>query len=197
MARAEDVMAVDRAAEHRALAAQVWRQVFELFVRTRGQRDHVLRRLQLSPNDAKTLCTMDEALAKPMRALADACSTDASNATWVVDRLERQGLVERKSVAGDRRVKLVGLTARGVKARHAIMEAMHEPPIEVLALDRDDLVALDKILAKIPLAAEPALFPAAPPPPPPPQTPTRASGARGAKPAAQKKRRPRPKPARR
>lgn len=184
-------MAVDRAAEHHALAAQVWRQVFELFVRTRGQRDHVLRRLQLSPNDAKTLCTMDEALAKPMRALADACSTDASNATWVVDRLERQGLVERKSVAGDRRVKLVGLTARGVKARHAIMEAMHEPPIEVLALDRDDLVALAKILAKIPLVAEPALFTASPLPP------TSAPATRGATPAAEKKRRPRPKPARR
>lgn len=183
-------MAIDRASEHRALAAQVWRQVFELFVRTRAQRDHVLRRLQLSPNDAKTLCTMDEALAKPMRALADACSTDASNATWVVDRLERQGLVERKSVAGDRRVKLVGLTARGVKARHAIIEAMHEPPIEVLALDRDDLAALAKVLAKIPLMAELSLLPGTPPLPPPPAT-------RSSTPAAEKRRRPRPKPARR
>lgn len=187
MERAEDVMSIDRAAEHRALAAQVWRQVFELFVRTRTQREHVLRRLQLSPNDAKTLCTMDAALAKPMRALADACSTDASNATWVVDRLERQGMVERKSVAGDRRVKLVGLTARGVKARSAIMEAMHEPPIEVLALDRDDLAALARILAKIPLVAEPGVFPASPPP----------RVARSATPAAAQKRRARPKPARR
>ncbi|HJU73097.1 MAG TPA: hypothetical protein VJ717_05075, partial [Gemmatimonadaceae bacterium] len=58
-------------------------------------------------------------------------------------------------VPGDRRVKLVGLTARGAKARQAIMEAMHEPPIEVLALDREDLAALAKILAKIPLLAEP------------------------------------------
>jgi DNA-binding MarR family transcriptional regulator len=146
-------MAVDRAAEHRALAARVWRQVFELFVRTRGQRDHVLQRLRLSPNDAKTLCMLD-AVAKPMRALADACSTDASNATWVVDRLEGQGLVERRSVPGDRRVKLVGLTARGVKARSAIMDAMHEPPLEVLALDRADLVAMANILQKIPLLAD-------------------------------------------
>ena len=147
-------MSLDRAAEHRALAAQVWRQVFELFVRTRGQRDHTLLKHRLSPNDAKTLCMMDASVAKPMRALADACSTDASNATWVVDRLESQGLVERRSVPGDRRVKLVGLTPKGAKIRAAIMEAMHQPPLEVLALNRNDLVALANILTKIPLVAE-------------------------------------------
>ncbi|MGQ0640507.1 MAG: MarR family winged helix-turn-helix transcriptional regulator [Gemmatimonadaceae bacterium] len=147
-------MAIDRAAAHRALAAHVWRQVFDLFVRTRGQRDHVLKRLQLSPNDAKTLCTMDAVTAKPMHALAEACCIDASNTTWVVDRLEAQGLVERRTVPGDRRVKLVGLTPRGVKARSAIMEAMHEPPLEVLALDRDELDALAAILDKIPLLAD-------------------------------------------
>jgi hypothetical protein len=52
-------------------------------------------------------------------------------------------------------VKLVGLTTRGVKTRQAILEAMHEPPLEVLALDRDDLEALARILAKIPVLAEP------------------------------------------
>jgi DNA-binding MarR family transcriptional regulator len=147
-------MAVDRAAEHRALAAQVWRQVFNLFVGTKGPREQVLHRLRLSPNDAKTLCMMDAMAAKPMRAVADMCCTDASNATWVVDRLESQGLVERKAVPGDRRVKLVGLTPRGVKTRSEIMQAMHEPPLEVLALDRDDLVALGRLLAKIPLPAD-------------------------------------------
>lgn len=144
-------MAIERAADHRALAADVWRRVFNLFVSTRGQRDHAMQRFKLSPNDAKTLSLMDASQGKPMRAVADACSTDASNATWVVDRLERLGLVERQTVAGDRRVKLVALTARGVKARDAIIEAMHEPPLELLALDRADLVALSKLLAKIPV----------------------------------------------
>jgi DNA-binding MarR family transcriptional regulator len=147
-------MAIDRAVEHRALAAHVWRQMFELFVRTRGQRDHVLQRLHLSPNDAKTLCMMDADTPKPMRALAEVCCIDASNTTWVVDRLEAQGLVERRTVPGDRRVKLVGLTPRGAKARTAIMEAMHEPPLEVLALDRNELVSLAAILDKIPLLAD-------------------------------------------
>lgn len=146
-------MTTDHAVEHRALAAQVWRQVFELFVKTKGQREHVMQRLQLSPNDAKTLCLLDSADAKPMRALAEACCTDASNATWVVDRLEGLGLVERRAVPGDRRVKLVALTTRGAKTRAAIMQAMQEPPLELLALDRNDLVTFGKILAKIPLAS--------------------------------------------
>ena len=145
-------MSIDRASEHRALATQVWRQVFDLFVKTKGQREQMMQRLQLSPNDAKTLCLLDSAEAKPMRALAEACCTDASNATWVVDRLESLGLVERRAVPDDRRVKLVALTTRGAKTRSAIMQAMHEPPLEVLALDRNDLVTLGKILAKIPLA---------------------------------------------
>ncbi len=146
-------MSIDRAVEHRALAAQVWRQVFELFVKTKGQREHVMQRFHLTPNDAKTLALLDSSDAKPMRALAQACCTDASNATWVVDRLESLGLVERRAVEGDRRVKLVALTTRGAKTRAAVMQAMHEPPLEVLALDRNDLVALGKILAKIPLVA--------------------------------------------
>lgn len=146
-------MSTDRASEHRALATQVWRQMFDLFVKTKGQREHVMQRLQLSPNDAKTLVLLDSAEARPMRALAEACCTDASNATWVVDRLEGLGLVERRAVPGDRRVKLVALTTRGAKTRAAIMQAMHQPPLELLALDRNDLVAFGKILAKIPLVA--------------------------------------------
>ena len=52
-----------------------------------------------------------------MRSLADAWGSDASNATWVVDRLERLGLAERRALVTDRRVKLAVLTARGIKAR--------------------------------------------------------------------------------
>lgn len=149
-------MPADRRHDQHALAAQVWRQFFDLFTRTRGQRDHVLQRYELSPNDAKTLCTMDPNEAKPMRALADLCCTDASNTTWVVDRLESRRLVERRPVEGDRRVKLVGLTTRGEKTRQAILAAMHEPPQELIDLAHEDLVVMASILSKIPLLADAA-----------------------------------------
>ena len=137
----------------RAVAAEVWRRLFDVFISTRPHRDRVLERLGLTPNDAKALHTLDAVEGKPMRALADEWGTDASNATWVVDRLERKGLAERRTVAHDRRVKLVVLTPRGARTRDEILRAFHEPPPELLALDRDDLRTLGEVLGKLETAA--------------------------------------------
>lgn len=84
-----------------------------------------------------------------MGALAEAWGTDASNATWVVDRLERLGLAERRTIPSDRRIKLVVLTSRGVRTRDEILRSFHEPPPELLVLGRRDLRALGEILAKL------------------------------------------------
>jgi DNA-binding MarR family transcriptional regulator len=132
-----------------AAAAEAWRSLFDVFVRTRWQRDAVLERLGLTPNDAKALSTLDPTDGKPMRALAQAWGTDASAATWVVDRLERKGLAERRAQPGDRRVKLVVLTPGGVQARDEILRAFHEPPPELFALDLQELRALGTILGKL------------------------------------------------
>lgn len=136
----------------RAVAAEVWRRLFEVFMSTRPQRDEVLGRVGLTPNDSKALFSLDATEGKPMRALADAWGTDASAATWVVDRLERKGLAERRAAPSDRRVKLVVLTSRGAKTRDEILRAFHEPPPELLALDRQELQTLGELLAKIPAA---------------------------------------------
>ncbi|MFL5578523.1 MAG: MarR family winged helix-turn-helix transcriptional regulator [Gemmatimonadaceae bacterium] len=133
----------------RAVAAEAWRRLFDVFVSTRWKRDAVLERLGLTPNDAKALHSLDPVDGKPMRALAREWGTDASAATWVVDRLERKGLAERRTVAHDRRVKLVVLTARGVKTRNEILRAFHEPPAELLALDRQELQVLAEVLGKL------------------------------------------------
>jgi len=140
------------------LAADVWRHLFAVFMSTRWQRDAVLERLGLTPNDAKVLNTLDGTQGKPMRALAEEWGTDASNVTWVVDRLTEKGLAERRPVAHDRRVKLVALTPRGVKVRDQILRAFHEPPPELLTLERQDLLALRAILEKLAAATS------APPP---------------------------------
>src|SRR5215208_5362768 len=133
----------------RALAAEVWRRLFELLMSSRAQREAVLRRFGLTPNDSRALHALDTAKGKPMRALAREWGTDASAATWVIDRLEAKGLVERRTTAEDRRVKLVILTARGEKTRDEILRAFYEPPPELLALDRQELTELGAMLARI------------------------------------------------
>lgn len=65
----------------------------------------------LSFAQAMALRELDEPL--PMRDLADRLCCDASNVTGIVDRLESRGLVERRTAAGDRRVKHIVLTGAG------------------------------------------------------------------------------------
>ncbi len=133
-----------------ALAAEVWRRLFGFFISTRGQRDLVLERLGLTPNDAKALTSVDDRNGRSMRSLADEWLCDASNATWMVDRLECRGLAERRTVPSDRRVKMVQLTAEGARVKQEMIQGMSEPPPELLELDVRDLEALLALLAKLP-----------------------------------------------
>jgi DNA-binding MarR family transcriptional regulator len=130
------------------LAQESWRRLFDFFISTRSQRDRVLERLDLTPNDSKALATLDQR-GKAMRTLAAEWGCDASNATWIVDRLEQRGLAERREVPSDRRVKLVVLTPRGLVTRSKVMEEFHRPPPQLLQLDRRDLEALRNALAKL------------------------------------------------
>lgn len=84
-----------------------------------------------------------------MRALALEWGTDASNATWVVDRLVQKRLAKRASLAGDCRVTLVLLTAHGAKVRATLLRAFREPPSELLDLHNDEIEALGELLRKV------------------------------------------------
>jgi DNA-binding MarR family transcriptional regulator len=142
-------VATARQSEKAAIAAAAWRRLFDFFISTRAQRDRTLERFRLTPNDAKALSTLDAKRGKPMRTLADAWGTDASNATWVVDRLERLGLAERRTVPHDRRVKLVVLTQKGRRIRDEIMRAFYRAPAELMALESYELRELVHILDKL------------------------------------------------
>jgi len=124
------------------LAAEAWKRVFTFFMQTRSQRDTVLARLALTPNDVRALTELDVTTGRTMRSLAEEWGCDASNATWIVDRLEKRGLVERRSKPGDRRVKLVVLTPAGAKTRKQLLDGMFEPPPELLALPQKTLEVL-------------------------------------------------------
>jgi len=135
--------------EKATLAAEAWRLLFTVFLRTRHQRERVLQRFGLTPNEIRAMGDLQSHEGRPMRSLADAWGTDASNATWVVDRLEKQGYAERRARPGDRRVKLVRLTPRGAKTKAAVMKAMNHPPPAMHEIPAEDLQRLAEILAKL------------------------------------------------
>jgi DNA-binding MarR family transcriptional regulator len=146
-------MATSRASTD-ALARAVWRAMFDLLIRSAPVRAKSLARRGLTPNDSRALFSLDARTGRPMRALADEWECDPSNATWIIDHLEELGLAQRQPLPDDKRVKLVMLTTKGRKTRQALLDEFHRPPADFDRLDRDDLEALERILAKL-MAAPP------------------------------------------
>ena len=135
------------------LARSVWRLMFDFLMRSAPDRTRSLGRRGLTPNDSRALASLDPDEGRTMRSLAEEWNCDASNATWIVDRLENFGLAERRNVPHDRRVKLVVLTKKGVKTRQELMNEFYTPPAELSALDPHDLQTIQRVLAKLPTPA--------------------------------------------
>jgi DNA-binding MarR family transcriptional regulator len=133
------------------LAAEAWRPLARFFFDTVRHRQRILAEEGLTPNDIRALIALDPARGRTMRDLAEAWSCDASNATFIVDRLEERTLAERRTVPEDRRLKLVVLTDRGAQIRGRVLERFFEPPPELLELTRADLEALREAASRLPV----------------------------------------------
>lgn len=139
-----------------AAAATAWRRIFDYIVATAAERVAVLDRLGITPAESRALTSLDPDAGRSMRALADEWRCDPSNATWLVDRLERQGLARRVAREGDRRVKAVVLTAKGKRMRGELLKSLYTPPGDLLALALGDLEALSAAASKLPSRRAPA-----------------------------------------
>jgi DNA-binding MarR family transcriptional regulator len=141
---------VTRSSRKQDLAGEAWRPLARFFFDTVRHRQRVLVREGLTPNDARAFMALDRSEGKTMRVLADEWTCDASNATFIVDRLEERGLAERRSVPEDRRLKLVVLTRLGEETKQRVLAHFFKPPPELLQLSREDLEALRDAVAKLP-----------------------------------------------
>jgi len=131
-------------------AAAAWRHIFDYILATASERVAVLERLRLTPAESRALISLDPDAGRSMRSLADAWSNDPSNATWLVDRLERRGLAKRVAKEGDRRVKDVVLTAKGKRIRDDLLASQYTPPPDLMALSQRELDALRAATSKLP-----------------------------------------------
>jgi DNA-binding MarR family transcriptional regulator len=120
-----------------------------------GRTSGLLQQLGLTPGHMRVLFLLEPDIARPMGSVAQGLACDASTVTWLIDRLEERGLVERRPSPTDRRVKAVALTPVGMTTKATLQERLYEPPPELLALDRAALEALRKLLLEI--GNEPAL----------------------------------------
>jgi DNA-binding MarR family transcriptional regulator len=126
-------------------AGRVWGVMREL-VLDHDRRDEVGAELGMSFFRVKVL---RHVAAEPatMGVLAESLRSDAPYVSVVVDDLVRRGLVVRAADPGDRRRKIVSVTAEGARAAARAGELLAVPPAALAALPADDLAALERLLA--------------------------------------------------
>lgn len=87
--------------------------------------EHVRKRaatLGLTAAQATALREMTGSMT--MRELAERMSCEPSNATFVVDKLEHRGLIERRQHPTDRRAKQLALTPEGHNLRRRLLKLL-------------------------------------------------------------------------
>ena len=84
-----------------------------------------------------------------LRGLADRLAADPPYVTLMVDDLEARGLVRRVPHPGDRRAKLVELTAAGRALSERADAILDEPPSELQDVPEQDLAALLRVFERL------------------------------------------------
>jgi MarR family transcriptional regulator, organic hydroperoxide resistance regulator len=76
-----------------------------------------------------------------MKQLADAMCCEPSNVTFIIDRLEAQGLLERRLQSQDRRVKYLVLSPSGEEVRARLIDLLEQgSPLNNLEPDHRELL---------------------------------------------------------
>ncbi|HEX2103655.1 MAG TPA: MarR family transcriptional regulator [Solirubrobacteraceae bacterium] len=141
-------MASRTAARRGSPASEAWSLMHELFHASRRRFLAVASEFELSPPQVRALAVLDPERPVPMSELAEALHCDNSNVTGIVDRLEDRGLVERRSAAHDRRVKMLAVTERGAEIRARLADRLDEAPEPLARLSPEDQRALRDIMRR-------------------------------------------------
>jgi DNA-binding MarR family transcriptional regulator len=127
--------------------------------RRRSLRDPIAstcEELQLTPPQVHALLWLGQDGLLTMGELAKRLGVTEKTVTGVVDRLEREDLVQRERITLDRRVVRCRLTEQGQKTYQRLDGFLHEAMLHVLGmLDGSDRKALFRILEKVVRRLEP------------------------------------------
>ena len=133
-------------------ASGAWALLQRIFHSQRPHFTALLREYDLAPPHWIALQALDEPM--PMGELAKVLVCDNSNVTWITDRLEQRGLVERTPAERDRRVKLLVLTPEGRRVRQQILARLARPPAAIERLSREEQRTLRSLLERVAAALD-------------------------------------------
>ena len=81
--------------------------------------------------------------------LARRLGVDPANASTLLSKLERRGLIRRKAPAHDRRKRIVSLTPQGRRTNRALTRCMEQSPAGFGELATSELVAFRDLLRRV------------------------------------------------
>lgn len=119
-------------------------------LRSKHQWASVAERNGLSLVQLHAIGLLMSAEALPMVHISSLLCCDASYVTGIVDRLEEQGIVERRENPKDRRVKMVALTPKGKQLRKNVQQAMVDVQANLLGrLTKEEQAEFYRLLFKM------------------------------------------------
>jgi DNA-binding MarR family transcriptional regulator len=142
-------------ARRQETARDAWRTMVEAVMARREYMQGVAARCGLTLPQAHILRMLGMGLPQTTTSLARLFACDASNITGLVDRLEARSLITRRSMSGDRRVKIINITARGRTLVARLNQSMLEPPPCLVRLAPKALSRLAALLTEAFASGEP------------------------------------------
>jgi DNA-binding MarR family transcriptional regulator len=130
-------------------ACRAWQLLIKFFFVHRRELPAAEGDFELSPAQCHVLHLIEPGQPIPMGRLAELLSCDASNVTGLIDRLESRGLVQRRPLEHDRRVKALDLTPAGLHVRAQLLRHMTRRPLPLSRLSPEDQRTLVRILQRL------------------------------------------------
>jgi MarR family transcriptional regulator, organic hydroperoxide resistance regulator len=130
-------------------ACRAWRLLVRFFFAQRAHLPAWGADVNLSPVQCHVLHLIEPGRPLPMRRLAETLCCDASNVTGLVDRLEARGLIQRRTSAVDRRVKVLELTQTGSRLRARLLKRISGRALPLAKLSGEQQRILVQILESL------------------------------------------------
>jgi MarR family transcriptional regulator, organic hydroperoxide resistance regulator len=128
------------------LPARIWFRTLRLMARAQLKIGLRLKIIGLSIPQFDVLSTLTEQEGLSQRALADRLYVTKGNVSGLIDRLESAGLVERRSITGDKRSHGLYLTASGFEAAQKGINIQKAFIVETLGqISEVDLKEMDRL----------------------------------------------------
>jgi DNA-binding MarR family transcriptional regulator len=113
---------------------EIMRRLMDLFASTLDHQGTFLETLGLTYSQAKLLWRLEPGDTPSLKEAAKRCGVDPSNLSGVVDQLAERNLVTSRPATHDKRVRVIRLTADGVRLRRRLVICMsRNPSIDALS----------------------------------------------------------------